>query len=82
MATAALVCGIAGLVLCAFVVPSIVALVLGLVAASRAKRSLDPRAGLGRARAGWIMGAVGVALFVILIVIAIATGEGTSNEGF
>ena len=71
MATAALVCGIAGVVLFVFVVPAIVALVLGLVAASRAKQSRDPRGGLGRARAGWILGAIGVALFVLFIVSAI-----------
>jgi hypothetical protein len=71
MATAAMVCGILGVVLCVFVVPSIVALVLGLIAASRAKQSRDPRAGLGRARAGWILGAVGIALFVTFIGLAI-----------
>ena len=72
MATAALVCGIVGLVTCWAFVPSAVALVLGLVAASRAKRTADPRAGLGRARAGWIMGAVGVSLFVVFIAASIA----------
>jgi hypothetical protein len=72
MATAALVCGIVGLVMCWAFVPSMVALVLGLIAASRAKQTSDPRAGLGRARAGWIMGAVGIALFVVFIAAAIA----------
>jgi hypothetical protein len=74
MATAALVCGIVGVVMCFFAVPSIVALVLGLIAASRAKQSGDPRAGLGRARAGWILGAVGTAFFIVFIGTAIAGG--------
>ncbi len=74
MATAALVCGIVGIVLCWSIVPSIVAVVLGLIAASRAKQSGDPRAGLGRARAGWILGAIGIVLFVTLIVVAVAGG--------
>ena len=72
MATAALVCGIVGLVMCWAFVPSAVALVLGLVAASRAKQTSDPRAGLGRARAGWIMGAIGVSLFALFIIGTIA----------
>ncbi len=72
MATAALVCGIVGLVMCWAFVPSAVALVLGLVAASRAKQTSDPRAGLGRARAGWIMGAIGVTLFALFIIGTIA----------
>ena len=73
MATAALVCGIVGLVLFFLFVPSVVALVLGLIAASRAKQAPGPDTGLGRARAGWIMGAIGVAGFVALIVGAALT---------
>lgn len=63
MATAALVCGIVGLVLFVLFVVSAVALVLGLVAASHAKQQRGPDDGLGKARAGWIMGAIGVILF-------------------
>ena len=73
LATAALVCGIVGLVLFFLFVPSVVALVLGLVAASRAKHAGGPHTGLGRARAGWIMGAVGVSGFAALIVGAALT---------
>ena len=74
MAVAALVCGIAGLLLFFLAVPSIVALVLGLVAASKGKRSGGgPGAGLGMARAGWILGAIGVALFALIVTLA-ATG--------
>jgi hypothetical protein len=60
MALAALICGLAGLLLCFLVVPSIVAVVLGLVAAGRIKRSGGALSGLGAARAGWITGIVGL----------------------
>lgn len=73
MATAALVCGIVGLVAFFLFVVSVVALVLGLIAASRAKHAPGPNTGLGRARAGWIMGAIGVAGFVALMIGAALT---------
>jgi hypothetical protein len=69
MAIAAMVVGIVATVL--GLVPlfglfalagGIVALVLGLVAASKAKKAKQPR---GMARAGWILGAVAIALGVI-----------------
>lgn len=71
MATAALVCGIVGLVLFVVFVVSALALVLGLVAASQAKQHSGPGDGLGKARAGWIMGVVGVVLFAGLLTAAI-----------
>ena len=52
LATAALVCGIVGLFVFFLLVVSVVALVLGLVAASRAKQAPGPSSWLGRARAG------------------------------
>ncbi len=61
-------------------VPSVVALVLGLVAVSRAKHAGGPHTGLGRARAGWIMGAVGVAGFVALMVGAALTDGFASDD--
>jgi hypothetical protein len=80
MAIAALVCGIVGLLVFFLLVVSVVALVLGLVAASKAKRSeLGPAAGLGMARAGWILGAVGVALFAVFVTLA-ATGVIEDDE--
>ncbi len=74
MATAALVCGIVGLPLFVFVPIPIVALVLGLVAAGRAKRSGRPDGGLGRARAGWILGLIGVLAFAALMAGTAITG--------
>jgi len=80
MAIAALVCGIVGLLVFFLLVVSVVALVLGLVAASKAKRSgLGPAAGLGMARAGWILGAVGVAGFAVFVTLA-ATGVIDDDE--
>lgn len=52
-----------------FVVP-VVALVLGLIATSKAKRAPGPGSGLGRARAGWILGLVGVLAFAGFVVAA------------
>jgi hypothetical protein len=71
MATAALVCGIAGIVLFFLLVPSVVAVVLGFVAASKAKAAAAAGGvaeGRARARAGWILGIVGLVLFAGLIV--------------
>jgi hypothetical protein len=68
MATAALVCGIVGLLLFVLFVLPVVALVLGLIAASQAKRAPGPGSGLGRARAGWILGAIGLVGFALFVV--------------
>ncbi len=73
MATAALVCGIAGLLLFVLVVPSIVALVLGLIAWRRGRAAPGPGDATGRALAGWVLGLIGVASFVALIVGAIVS---------
>ena len=73
-------CGIVGLVVFFLFVPSVVALVLGLVAVSRAKHAGGPHTGLGRARAGWIMGAIGVAGFVALMVGAALTDGFASDD--
>ena len=83
MATAALVCGIVGVVLFIFLVPSVVALVLGLIAAGRARRNPHPGDGRDRAVAGWILGIVGIVAFVPVVIVAIVTGgdSGGSVEG-
>jgi hypothetical protein len=78
MAIAALVLGIAGAVLCFVFVPSILALIFGLVAARDIKRSAAagvPKAGAGMARAGWILGLVGLVVGVVFVIIAVATSE-------
>ena len=68
LATAALVCGLVGLVLfIALAVLPILALVFGLVSRSAIARSNGSLAGAGRARAGWILGLVGIALFGVFV---------------
>lgn len=75
MATAALVLGIVGLPLFFLLAPSVVALVLGLVAADRARQRPGPGDGRGRAVAGWIMGLIGVLGFIALIIGAAVAGD-------
>ena len=74
LATAAMVCGIAGLPLFFVLVPSIVAVVLGAVALAKAKAAPGPRSGLGRAWAGLILGVIGVLLFIGVIVVGALLG--------
>jgi hypothetical protein len=77
MAIAALVCGIAGFVLCA--IPSIVGLILGFVSRSRIKKSGGRLSGGGMAMAGIVLGFVVlglmVAYFVLLAVLAAVGGD-------
>ena len=79
MATAALVCGLAGLVLFIFLAPSVVALVLGLIAARRARARPHPGDGRGRAIAGWILGIVGILGFLAVVITAIVADEDGSS---
>ncbi|MBI4885353.1 MAG: DUF4190 domain-containing protein [Actinobacteria bacterium] len=62
LATAALVCGLLGLVMFWFfgIVP-LLGLIFGLISAKAIKRSSGTLTGLGKARAGWITGLIGVA---------------------
>lgn len=70
MAIASLVCGILGLV--AFpVVLSIVAIVLGKQSRDRIEASNGAIDGLGLAKAGFILGIVGVALGVLVILLVV-----------
>lgn len=71
MARAALVCGLAGLPLFFLLVPSAVAVVLGWIAASHARRTPPPHDGLAAARIGWVLGVVGVVLFAVLVVVLV-----------
>ncbi len=75
LATAALVCGLVGLVMFFVLVPSVVALVLGLIAWRRARAAPGLGDARGRALAGWILGLIGVLGFVAIMVTAVATGD-------
>lgn len=79
-AIAALVLGIVGLALCP-IIPSAIALPLGRGAERRIKASGGTLTGEGMAKAGWIMGLIGLILYgfallawIVIAVIAIATG--------
>jgi hypothetical protein len=74
MATAAMVCGIVGLVLFFLLVLPIVAVVLGAIALSKAKRAPGPGSGRGRAWAGLILGIIGLLLFVGVVVVGAILG--------
>ncbi len=80
-ATASLVLGILGLVLCPLIC-SVLALVFGYQARAEIDASGGRIGGRGSATAGVVLGWVGVAivaLFVLLIVIGIAAGSGTES---
>ncbi len=62
LATAALVCGLLGLVMFwLFGIVPLLGLIFGLISARAIKNSNGTLIGLGKARAGWIMGLIGVA---------------------
>jgi hypothetical protein len=80
-ATAALVLGILGLVLCPLIC-SVLALVFGYQARSEIDASGGRISGRGSATAGVVLGWVGVGivvLFVLIFVIGIAAGSGTES---
>lgn len=55
-----MILGIVGLVTCFIFLPSLLALIFGIVAARQIKRSAGALTGSGLARAGWIMGLIGL----------------------
>ena len=55
-----MILGIIGLVLCFIVIPSLLALIFGIISARQIKRSGGALTGSGFARAGWIMGLIGL----------------------
>jgi hypothetical protein len=71
MAVASLVLGIIGLVLFAFIVPPLLALIFGLVAMGQIRDSGGTQEGRGLAIAGVVLGGVGLALFVVAIIAAV-----------
>jgi hypothetical protein len=79
LALAALVLGIIGLFLCFLFVPSLLALIFGVIAAGRIKRSDGVLTGSGMARAGWILGVIGLVLGVLFWVGA-ASGSFDDDE--
>jgi hypothetical protein len=78
-ATGALILGLLGLVACFTIVPSVVAIVLGVVAARSIRASGGTLTGLGAARAGWITGVVGAVAGVAFVGAAL-TGAFDDDE--
>jgi hypothetical protein len=70
-AIASLACGIGGIVLFFFGIGSILALVFGYVARGQIKRSGGTQGGRGMAIAGIVLGWIGVAFILLVIVLAI-----------
>jgi hypothetical protein len=73
MAITALVFGILSIPLFFVLLPAIVALILGLIAASKIKSSGGRLTGLGLARTGWILAVLSLALMAALVAL-VATG--------
>jgi len=81
LAIAALACGIAGIPLCFFLIPSVLAIVFGLVAESQIRnRPATVAVGRGLARTGWILGIVGVLGFAVFVW-AVATDRIDTDDG-
>ena len=79
MAVAALVLGLISLVLFITFLPPLLAVIFGLISASAIKKSGGRLTGLGMARAGWILGALGLAGFAIAVT-AIAIDESNDTD--
>lgn len=73
-----MILGIIGLVTCFIVIPALLAFIFGLVAARQIKHSAGALTGKGLARAGWIMGLVGLLAGGAFI---IAAASGALDEG-
>jgi hypothetical protein len=72
LAIASLVLGLVGWTVC---VGSIVAIVLGFVAQSQIRKSGGRQGGEGLARAGIILGFIGLAAIILLFVVAAVSGS-------
>ena len=78
-AIASLVLGIAGVVLCFLVIPSVLALIFGIIAIRATGRSGGHLTGKGMAIAGTVLGAVGLVIGGVLIALVVTEVAGTTN---
>jgi hypothetical protein len=67
LAVAALVCGIVGIPLFFIGILSLLGVIFGLITARKVKRSNGTLTGLGMARAGWILGVLGLIGFAAFV---------------
>ncbi len=77
LAIAALILGLVGWVACG--VGSVVAVILGFIAQSQIRESRGRQGGEGLAKAGIILGFVGIGLVVLFFVIGAISGSSSSN---
>ena len=77
LAIAALVLGLVGWIACG--VGSVIAVILGFVAQAQIRDSRGRQGGGGLARAGIILGFIGIGLVILFFVISIAAGNSNSN---
>lgn len=75
MAIASLVLGIVGLLSCGCLIGSILAIVFGQIAKKNIRESGGAQGGAGMAKAGFILGIVGIALAVVYWIIVATTGS-------
>jgi TIR domain len=74
LAKASVVLGIVGLVTFPAIVVPLAAIVLGWMSVSRARTDANSHA-LRLGRIGWILGSVGIALFVVFLIIGLLSGD-------
>ena len=67
LATAALICGLVGIIPCFFLIPSIIGLILGIIALVKINRSSGTLTGKGKAQAGIIIGLLCIIIFPVII---------------
>lgn len=81
LAVAAMVCGIAGVFFFwVFAILPLLATVFGFVSASSVKKSNGTRSGLGMARAGWVLGVLGIVAFGVFAWAAITDRLGVEDD--
>lgn len=77
LAIAALVLGLVGWIACG--VGSVVAVILGFIAQSQIRESRGRQGGEGLAKAGIILGFVGIGLVILVFVIGALSGSSNTN---
>lgn len=78
-ALASMITGIAGLVLCFAFIPSVVALILGILALREIGRSNGMKTGKGMAIAGVVLGAIGIVVGGVFIAAVVNEVSGTTS---
>jgi hypothetical protein len=80
LAVASLVCSVAGIVPFFFGVSCVVGIVLGFVALSQIKKTAGGQQGRGLAIAGIVVGFALIAIFALIVTLAVTTAHTTSTQ--